>query len=417
MEEFKYEERYGHPVSACLNLTDACNLACRYCFVEQNPHFMSLDMAKQGVKWIIDNLHWQKEHDYMSKGKKASIIYFGGEPMLLFEEIIKPLTIWGKETFPNELEWSMTTNGTLLNEERLKFLNDNNIHILLSIDGDKETQDFNRPCQNKNLSSFDLVNNNIPLILKYYPNTTFRSTISKEKSNLVFENYIFAIEKGFKNIFMIPNSHEDWSLEQLMNLDEGYKKIYYFMLDLFRNNKLPLIHCGPIEDSFEQVLLHDITVKTGEVNNWKDISRNIWRCGIGTTGCSIGYDGTIYGCQEQTSRSDSNIFKIGHLPEGIVKDQHEFFLKKYTDLNTIYCSNKKLCDDCEMRIICKTACPSTSWTTYKDFFTNGVSYCVWRQIKFNYAKQLMNILVAENNETFKEYLNSWCNYNNYFIKE
>ena len=34
MNNFIYKEEYKYLTNVCLNLTDACNLACRYCFVE-----------------------------------------------------------------------------------------------------------------------------------------------------------------------------------------------------------------------------------------------------------------------------------------------------------------------------------------------------------------------------------------------
>ena len=43
----EYKDWYPKVTSACFNLTDACNLQCRYCFVEQHPHFMTLDVAKK----------------------------------------------------------------------------------------------------------------------------------------------------------------------------------------------------------------------------------------------------------------------------------------------------------------------------------------------------------------------------------
>ena len=45
---FEYKEKYKYPTKICLNLTDNCNLACRYCFVEQHPHYMTYDIEYHG---------------------------------------------------------------------------------------------------------------------------------------------------------------------------------------------------------------------------------------------------------------------------------------------------------------------------------------------------------------------------------
>ena len=47
----------------------------------------------------------------------------------------------------------MTTNGTLLNQDRINFLKENEIYLLLSCDGPPEVQDYNRPCRDGSNSS------------------------------------------------------------------------------------------------------------------------------------------------------------------------------------------------------------------------------------------------------------------------
>lgn len=141
--EFEYKEEYAWLTNICLNVTDACNLACRYCFVEQHPHYMTYEIAEKAVYFILENL--KKKNKKFGTDEKAYITYFGGEPTLMWDEIIVPLTIWiRKNNFPINL--SITTNGTLLNKERIDFLKNNNVPILLSIDGAEETQNYNRPC-------------------------------------------------------------------------------------------------------------------------------------------------------------------------------------------------------------------------------------------------------------------------------
>jgi uncharacterized protein len=97
---------------------------------------MTLDTAKQAVYFILNNL--EKKNKKFNTNDKASITYFGGEPTLMWDEIIVPLTKWIKDNnFPIDL--SMTTNGILLNEERIKFLKDNHFNLLLSMDGAEKT--------------------------------------------------------------------------------------------------------------------------------------------------------------------------------------------------------------------------------------------------------------------------------------
>lgn len=412
---FEYKEQYQYLSSACLNITDACNLACRYCFVEQHPHYMTLDTAKAAVDYLLNNLHIKKEKGFIEKDAKSFINFFGGEPTLLWDEIIIPLTLYMEEKYPDEIELGITTNGTLLNKEKIDFLYNHNIKPLLSIDGAKETQDINRPCQNGD-SSFDKIIEIVPYLLEKFPTTTFRSTIDQNTVSHTFENYIFASYMGFQNIFMIPNSREKWSEDNINILKSELEKIYIFIGQCFSQNKLPPIHMSLINESFEQVLKHDI-------NTLKNIDESIrkrsgFRCGFGTSSGSIGYNGYIYGCQEQDSKNEKNIFYIGTIFKGIDIGLQSNLLKKYERKTQLKCENESLCENCSLRNICSISnCPSTSWDLHKSFFYTEEILCKWKQFLFFNAKVLMHYFTEQNNQIFKDFLNQKCNFNKYFSKE
>ena len=211
-KEFEYKEEYAWPTNLTLTVTESCNLACKYCFVYQHPLEMSFDIAKKSVDYLISNI--EKKNKKFNKQHKGTINFFGGEPTLKWTDIIVPLVNYVKENnFP--IHFSMTSNGTFLTEEKVIFLKENNIGLLLSMDGDEETQNHNRPCHNSNVNSFDLIEPNIKYILKYLPNTMMRATISEDSVQNIYKNYLFAKNKGFKSLFMLPNGREDWSEEKI----------------------------------------------------------------------------------------------------------------------------------------------------------------------------------------------------------
>lgn len=154
--------------SAFLNLTNACNLACRYCFVEQHPDMISLQVAKDAADFLAAN----------AGDGVPSINFFGGEPLLMWDAIIVPLTEYVRDRYP-AYNLSMTSNGTLLNQERAEYMRKKGIGLLLSMDGDRRTQERNRPLQDGG-SSFDVLGKKLPLILKYFPDVMFRSTVTPE---------------------------------------------------------------------------------------------------------------------------------------------------------------------------------------------------------------------------------------------
>lgn len=410
MEKFEYKERYSHPYNICLNLTDDCNLACRYCFVQQKPNYMTLNIAKQAIEWGMDNLNWHREHNTCHSDNRVFITYFGGEPTLMWDEIIVPLTEWAYEKYSKkDIGFTITTNGTLLNEEKVKFLYKNNIIPLLSIDGAPQTQDYNRPCKNPNLKSSDLQYKNIPYILKYFPNTCFRATIDENTVANTFENYIFAQYMGFKNIFMMPNCRSIWKQENLEILNQQFGDIYAYLIWYFEHEQMPPMIFEPINNSFKHLKKYNINIL-----NKKDEIPDIMRCGLGTSGCAIGYNGEIYACQEQNSKEQNSYFLIGDLNNGINFNKHNIFLNQYYN-SSIGCGDKiEYCNNCLLKNICRELhCPSSCHDMFNDFGKDTYVHCYWLRLMCEYAINTLNYL--QDNTTFKRYLKEQCQYD--FLKE
>lgn len=417
--DFKYQEKWQYLTNICLNVTDACNLACRYCFVEQHPHFMTLQTAKDSADWLYKNLQIKKEKGYCSNDEKCYITFFGGEPMLMYDSIIVPLVNYCNEKYPETFIFNMTTNCTLLDQDRINFLYNNHIYPLLSIDGAKETQDYNRPCQD-GTSSFDKVYKNIPYLLKKMPFLTFRSTIDQGSVKNTFKNYLFAEKMGFKEYYTMPNDREIWSNENKIILEHEVEKIFKYQIDKFLNNEMPMNY-SRINELFEILLKQDIN----RISNNKyfiidpDEKRNVFRCGLGTTGGSIGYNGLIYGCQEQDSHDEKGLFLIGDIyRDGIDIEKHKAFLNVYTNSNRPQCENPELCINCILKQNCHYVngynCPANSYDLFKDFNISSEMTCFWYQILAKNCLIMQKILVENNNKLFKKYLEEKCNYNYYF---
>lgn len=410
MGDFVYKKHYQYFLNGCLNLTDNCNLACKYCFVQQKPHYMTLDTGKQAIDFFMSNyLNKKRLLGEEQVPDKMHLTFFGGEPMLMFEELIKPLTEYIEKNYPNHFMLSITTNGTLLNEEKIKYLYNHNIYPLLSIDGPKIVQDFNRPRKDGG-SSFDLLEPNIPLILKYFPNTTFRSTIDRESSQHLFETYCFAMTRGFNNIFFIPNSREEWSEVERNNLASSIHKIFTYLMYAFANNE-PIITCNPINDTFGHIFKRDLSILNNDkIDNICDYQRSPIHCGLGTGSASIGYDGKIYGCQEQDSRDTNNFFYIGNIFDGVDIEKHSKLLEEYTKIGRqVNSKNKNKCNTCDLRRVCvEDICPSSTWDNYNSFFTKADIICFYQQTMFYDALQLMKFCKENDIKRFKEYFESCC---------
>lgn len=406
-KEFEYKEEYAHCAHACLNLTDDCNLACTYCFVNQNPNYMSLEVAKKSVDFLANNLLFRRSL-YNNNTIKGNITFFGGEPLIMFDSVIVPLINYIETNYIGYFNFDITTNGTLLNEEKLKFLKEHKIYPLISMDGAENTQTTNRPCKNTNLSSFKILKNNLPKIFQYFPNIECRATINQKTVKNLFEDYCFIQEIGFKKLFIIPNCREDWSEENIEILKTELAKIFLFRLNEFRLGFLPGLDMSNFNNQFLKIVNYEQKIiKHQEIN--QDTSHSITRCGLGTRNIAIGYDGKIYGCQEQVSLGEDSKFFIGNIFQGIDQEKHKKFLYEYSLPFKITCSDPKECDNCPL--VCNSdICPSMTFDLYDSFFIDSKIHCVWLKELFKNSSFLMKILIKNKNEAFKEYLITKCDF-------
>ena len=135
----------------------ANGLVVHNCFEDKDSQRMTFDTAKDILNFV-----------HKAPGNFHGFTFFGGEPMLEFDSIVVPLVEYSK-TLWNPTYFAMTTNGTLLDKEKIDWLFENNVNFMFSVDGNKETQDSNRPMKNGN-SSFDALEQNLLYVLKKRPN-------------------------------------------------------------------------------------------------------------------------------------------------------------------------------------------------------------------------------------------------------
>lgn len=120
-----------------VNPTLQCNCRCWYCIETHTESRMSDEMLEKLKQTILQIL---------SRVKSITISFFGGEPLLEFKRIVKPLMEWSREVCKDkgkELNFVFTTNSLLMTDERISYLKDYpNQSYQITLDG-------NRECHNK----------------------------------------------------------------------------------------------------------------------------------------------------------------------------------------------------------------------------------------------------------------------------
>lgn len=127
---------------ACISLSDACNLRCRYCHFQDKQNRDS-SFSKNQLSMIIENIHEYCEKNGLRKFKLG--IVGAGEPMLNFEELLF-IVDYVKCKKYDEIHTYTITNGTLVTEEKLKKLFEYRdvLKICFSLDGYEELHNLGR---------------------------------------------------------------------------------------------------------------------------------------------------------------------------------------------------------------------------------------------------------------------------------
>ncbi|MBT9131963.1 MAG: Anaerobic sulfatase-maturating enzyme [Syntrophomonadaceae bacterium] len=134
-----------------LIITEECNLQCKYCVYSgvykyervRNKKSMPFLVAKKSIEHFIE--HYLRI-SRIKPIRRLMIGFYGGEPLLEFDLITKIMK-YCSDRYPNLnniIMWNITTNGTLLSQEIVRFLVGNNVSVSVSLDGPEEEHDRNR---------------------------------------------------------------------------------------------------------------------------------------------------------------------------------------------------------------------------------------------------------------------------------
>ena len=208
---------------------------------------------------------------------------------------------------------------------------------------------------------------------------------------------------------MMPNGRELWDDDILSILAEETTKIFQYRKDQY------LRGIQPITASFIDKIFADVKRTMRMIVNHDNFEHNngilnVNRCGLATTNGSIGYDGTIYGCQEQDSRTETNsLFVIGNIFNGgIDPELHNKLLATYAYQGAAKCSSREYCYNCNLRHLCDGSiiCPSSSWDCFGDMSTKSHTLCYWNNLLYQLALDTTVYLYSQNNKLFIDYFNN-----------
>ena len=337
------EETHVAPVKSnelkalCLHICHDCNLRCRYCFADEGAYhaergMMSLETAKKAIDFLIAN---------SGARKVLEVDFFGGEPLMNLA-VIRETVAYAKAEAAKRGKrflFTTTTNGLLLNDEAVEFLNAEMENVVLSLDGRKEVHDAVRKTVSGK-GSFDAVIDKIRHFVRirgdkhYYVRGTFTA------KNLDFsKDVLFLADQGFDSLSVEPVVTDIPELqikeEHLPVIEAEYEKLCDEYIRREAEGK-----------GFSFFHFH-IDLEGGPC-----LQKRVSACGAGNEYLSVVPNGDLYPCHQFAG--DKN-FCMGSVWEGIVR----------TDIREKFASSslftREKCDGCFAKFICSGGCSANNY--------------------------------------------------------
>lgn len=328
------------PVKAlCLHISHDCNLRCDYCFAGTGDYGNGRkNMPAQVGRLAIDYLIAKSENR-----RNLEVDFFGGEPLLNFE-VVKEVVAYARsleKAHNKNFRFTITTNGLLLDDDKIDFINREMSNVVLSIDGRREINDRVRHRVDQS-GCYDAI---LPKFNKlvdqrgdgqYYVRGTFT------KYNLDFAEDVLHLNRcGFDQLSVEPVVSDSKYPYAITEAD------------------LPRIF-----DEYErlaQILIERRREKTGfnffhfmmDLEQGPCAIKRLRGCGAGNEYVAVTPDGDVYPCHQFVGNEQ---WKMGDVYSGSI----DLVLKEKFAASTVY--GKEECRSCWAKFYCSGGCNANSAT-------------------------------------------------------
>ena len=326
------------PIKAmCLHVAHDCNLRCAYCFASTGGYgtgrkLMPLEVGKKAIDFLIEK----------SEGRRnLELDFFGGEPLMNFDmvkETVQYARKREKET-GKYFRFTITTNGLMLDDDKIDFINKEMSNVVLSLDGRPEVNDRVR-CRTNGAGSYEAVLPKFQRLVEqrgqdqYYVRGTFT------KYNLDFAKDVehFA-NAGFEQISVEPvvsSPDQPYALTEadLPAIFAEYERLSLWLIEKKK--------AGDGVNFFHFML---------DLDQGPCAIKRLRGCGCGNEYVAVTPEGDLYPCHQFVGMDE---WKMGSLLDGTLnKGMKNRFAKA-----TVYA--KEECKACWAKFYCSGGCNANS---------------------------------------------------------
>ncbi len=322
--------------SMCLNVAHDCNLRCEYCFAQTGDFggercVMPPETGKKAIDFLIEK---------SANRENIELDFFGGEPLMAWDTVVETVNYARsiEKQHGKNFRFTITTNGVLLDDEKIDYINREMSNVVLSLDGRRGVTDRIRRTLNGK-SVYDVI---VPKFQKlverrgdkdYYVRATFT------KYNLDFtEDVLHLRDLGFEQLSAEPvvtDEKEPYALTMadLPRIFEEYDTLCKVMAN--RTDK---------KFNFFHFMV--------DLDQGPCAIKRLRGCGCGNDYVAVDPHGNIFPCHQFVGIDK---WKMGNLNDGTFDDE----IKTYFAKTHLY--SKQGCRDCWAKFYCSGGCNANSF--------------------------------------------------------
>ncbi|MFW5672887.1 MAG: thioether cross-link-forming SCIFF peptide maturase, partial [Acetivibrio ethanolgignens] len=338
-----FSERETVIKAMCLHIAHDCNLRCSYCFADEGEYkgkrgLMSYEVGKQALDFLIAN---------SGSRKNLEVDFFGGEPLMNFG-VVKQLVEYGRqqEKIHNKnFRFTLTTNGVLLDDDIMEFLNQEMANVVMSLDGRPEVHDKLRPTPNKK-GSYALVAPKFQKLARLRKQKDYYARGTFTHYNLDFSRDVLHLaDLGFTQVSVEPvvaPVEEPYALgkEDIPKICEEY--------DLLARELIKRKKEGRGFNFFHFMI---------DLTGGPCVAKRLSGCGSGTEYLAVTPWGDLYPCHQFVGNED---FLMGNVFDGIKRTDLQ---KQFKGCN-VY--SKEKCKNCFAKFYCSGGCAANAFNFHGD---------------------------------------------------
>jgi uncharacterized protein len=344
----------AYPLSTLvLNVNTGCNLSCTYCYKED------LATPKDGRK--MNFVTAARSVDLLlaagAARDRVNIVFFGGEP-LTNVALIKQVVAYAEAAAADAgkaMDFSMTTNATLLTPPLIEYFDEHRFGISVSMDGPKVIHDRHRKSVGGR-GTYEVVARKVQLLLERYRSRPVGARVTLGGGNTQVEEIHAHLrgEIGFHEVGYAPVTAaaeaghalsdaelaevhraferlgEDYRRAALAGANNGFSNMHQLMTDLHQGRRKSL------------------------------------PCGAGVGLLAVDGDGDLNLCHRFTG---SELPTFGNVTTGIDGARLSAFVEKAIDREGTHC------ETCRIRNLCAGGCYHESYARFGDAHHRTYHYC------------------------------------------